>query len=193
MRLLLLFLSFIVLSFVASSTTGTFPENEVIVWNKDRPLTWNDFKGKPAKRFAVASTNYDIKKIIEQVSKDSSTVDIKAIFLCNKSWKKESWIDETVLIHEQKHFDIVELYARKLRKLVHSQSYTSFSDLKEKSDSLYAVIDKAMDVYQDEYDEKTEGSMNGEQQRIWNTKIMDQIKELDAYAATTMKIGFQKK
>ncbi|MFY9310313.1 MAG: hypothetical protein WAQ28_14800 [Bacteroidia bacterium] len=191
MRLLLVMLSLTAFAFIIPTNTGT--ENEVIVWQKDRPLTWDDFKGKPAKRFAVASTNYDINKIIEQVGKDSSTVEIKAIFFCNKSWKKQDWIDETVLAHEQKHFDIVELYARKLRKMVASKTYTSFNDLKTKSDSLYAVIDKAMDVYQDEYDEKTEGSMNGEQQRLWNKKIIDQIKELDNYSSSIMKVGFQKK
>lgn len=193
MRLLLLFLSFIAPSFVVPLATETSTENEIIVWSKARPLTWDDFKGKPAKRFAVASTNYDIKKTIESLGTDSSLVEIKAVFFCNKSWKKKAWIDETVLKHEQKHFDIVELYARQLRKLIDSQSYRSVSDLKTKSDSLYAVIDKAMDVYQDEYDEETEGSMNGDQQRLWNVKIDDQITALDNYSSTKLNIGFKKK
>lgn len=193
MRLLPFFLSFIVFSFVASTPMETFPENEIIVWSKDRPLTWDDFKGKPAKRFAVASTNYNITKTVETLGMDSSLVEIKAVFFCNKSWKKKAWIDETVLKHEQKHFDIAELYARRLRKLVHTQTYRSVSDLKTKSDSLYALIDKEMDVYQDEYDEKTEGSMNAEQQRVWNAKITDQITELDNYSFTKQNIGFKKK
>ncbi len=124
MRILFILLALSSLSFI-------LPDNDVILWKKDRPLTWDDFKGKPAKRFAVASTNYDILKKVLSINKDSSRVEVKAVFFCNKSWKKERWIDQTVLNHEQKHFDIVELYARKLRKLLHTNTYSSEKNLIE--------------------------------------------------------------
>ncbi len=50
-----------------------------------------------------------------------------------------------------------------------------------------------MDVYQDKYDDETEGSTNGEQQRLWSAKINKQIEELDEYSETTLKFGFKKK
>ncbi len=118
MRILLVLFALFTLSFI-------LPDNDVILWKKDRPLTWDDFKGKPPKRFAVASTNYDILQKVLSINKDSSCVEVKAVFFSNKSWKREKWIDKTVLIHEQKHFDIVELYARKLRKLIRSNTYKS--------------------------------------------------------------------
>jgi hypothetical protein len=175
-----------------TGTNGYHNEDEIIVWQENRPLTWGDFKGKPAKRFSAASTNYDIIKTVQAVNSDSAKATIQAIFFCKKSWKKESWIDSTILVHEQKHFDIVELYARKLRKLLLENKYTSEADLKAKSDSLYAIIDKEMDVYQDKYDDETDGSMNGEQQRVWCKKIINEVRALDKYAGTSLIIAFAK-
>src|SRR5688572_6240991 len=84
----------------------------VLHWKKDLLLTWDDFQGKPAKRFAAASTAYDILKSVSPEQNKTVTVKIEAVFFKNTSWKKKNWINEQVLAHEQKHFDIVELYAR---------------------------------------------------------------------------------
>ncbi|MDP1800128.1 MAG: hypothetical protein Q8L81_02160 [Bacteroidota bacterium] len=176
---------FVTLLFFVSFKQRT--EKEKILWSEDRPLTWNDFKGKPEKRFAAASTSYDILK---EVNKNS--VEIKAVFFTQSSWKKTSWINDQVLAHEQKHFDIVELYARKLRKQIKETKFTSYEDLKSKMEPLYDVNDKAMDKYQDLYDEETDGSMNGDKQREWQTKITKEIKALDAYKETTLQISFTK-
>ena len=193
MRVLFILTILFSFSFIDPQKKNSDSEKDIIVWNKDRLLTWDDFKGKPAKRFAVASTNYDIIKTIDPINGDTTKVITRAVFYCNKSWKKKSWIDETVLAHEQRHFDIVELYARKLRKLIRHHNYSSVSELKSKSDSLYAIIDKEMDVYQDKYDTETEGSMNGDQQRIWNEKIENQITELNKYADTLYLVLLNKK
>jgi hypothetical protein len=162
-------------------------EKEMVLWQENRPLTWDDFKGKPERRFAAASTSYDILK---EVTKNS--VEIKAVFFTQTSWKKTSWINDQVLAHEQKHFDIVELYARKLRKQIKETKFISSEDLKSKVETLYAANDKAMDKYHDLYDEETDGSMNGDKQREWQAKIMKEIKALDAYKETVLQINFSK-
>ncbi|MBK7669141.1 MAG: DUF922 domain-containing protein [Sphingobacteriaceae bacterium] len=173
--LLLLFSSFL-----------TKDEDDILVWEESRILTWDDFRGKPAKRMSAASTHYDIFKTITERGK----ITIEAVFFCNKSWKKVSWINQQVLEHEQKHFDIVELYARKLRKLISETKYSSYANLKTVSDSLYAVIDKEMDVYQDKYDDETDASMNGDKQREWNKKIPIEIKALSLYKNSTFTVSF---
>lgn len=162
-------------------------EKEMILWQEDRRLTWDDFKGKPQKRFAAASTSYDILK---EVNKNS--VEIKAVFFTQSSWKKNSWINDQVLAHEQKHFDIVELYARKLRKKIKETKFTSYYDLKTKVEALYDMNDKEMDKYHDLYDKETDGSMNGDKQREWQKKIIQEIKALDAYKETVLQITFTK-
>jgi len=164
----------------------TDKDNSYLLWQDNRPLTWDDFKGKPEKRFAAASTCYDILKSISKTS-TGNTITIKAVFFYYKSWKK--WPLEEVLWHEQKHFDIVELFARKLRKQISEIKYTSQQDLENKVDALYKVIDKEMDEYQDLYDEESEGSMNGEKQREWNKKVIDEIKALENYKSIMVTLN----
>jgi len=158
-----------------------------LLWQNNRLLTWDDFKGKPEKRFAAASTSYDILKEITK-NTNGTTVNIRAVFFYYSSWKKKEWVNESVLAHEQKHFDIVELYARKLRKIIKETIYTSATDLENKIDALYDINDKAMDVYQDLYDDESDGSMNGDKQREWNKKIAEELKALDNYKAIEINL-----
>lgn len=184
--IILIFIGFFFLFLVSFQT-----DKNTLLWQEDRLLTWDDFKGKPEKRFAAASTHYDIlKKIIKENDK-SATVKIEAVFFRNSSWKKKSWINEQVLAHEQKHFDIVELYSRKLRKAIEEKAYKSFNELEDSAEELYTKYDQEMDVYQDKYDDETDGSMNGDQQRAWEKKIMQEVKALDKYKETVLKISFE--
>jgi hypothetical protein len=180
------FLFLIIISFLLLSCIESGPDT--IVWDGNKPLTWDDFQGKPAHRFAASSTNYDIVKSVNKKDKSTVTVEIKAVFYTKKSWKKGSWVNEQVLAHEQKHFDIVELYARKLRKQITSFGYQSYQDVADKIDSLYTENDKAMDVYQDKYDDETDGSMNGDMQRQWSSNIINEIKLLDEYKNVSFEL-----
>lgn len=166
-------------------------KKDVLVWDENRLLTWDDFRGKTQRRFAAASTHYDMYKTTEEKGKVIE-VKVEAVFLCIKSWKNKNWINQSVLDHEQKHFDIDELYARKLRKLIKEGKYSSYENVKLVSDSLYEMIDKEMDIYQDKYDDETDGSMNGEKQREWQKKIMDEIHALSPYKNTTFSVSLSK-
>jgi len=169
----------------------TRQESDTLVWNEKRPLHWNDFRGEPEKRFAVASTTYDIKKSAAQINSHSAFVKIEAIFYCKRSWKKERWISNEVLMHEQKHFDIVEIYARKFRRMILAKHYGSFKELQMAIDDFYPEIDKALDKYQDEYDDKTDSSMNGAKQREWEEKLMKELHSLDEYSAPAFTVVFK--
>jgi len=108
---------------------------------------------------------------------------IEAYFYCKDSWKKEDWINDEVLAHEQKHFDIVELYARRFRKQISGMVFLGLKDAEKKVEAVYQIVNKEMDVYQDKYDDETDGSMNGEGQRKWNRKIESEIKLLEDFSA----------
>jgi hypothetical protein len=185
MRLLIFIVALFFFCFMPGDNT------DKLVWNEDRQLTWDDFRGKPAKRFSAASTHYDIHKLMEEKG-NAAEMNVEAVFFRNKSWKKTNWVNDEVLIHEQKHFDIVELFARKLRKLIQNGKYTSYEHLKTVSDSLYDVNDKEMDKYQDKYDDETDASMNGDKQREWNQKISNELKEYSAWKKSSFTIRYSK-
>jgi hypothetical protein len=173
---------------LACSLLSFQSDRNMLLWQEGKPLTWDDFMGKPEKRFAAASTHYDIiKKIVRDDKK--VTVMIEAVFLRNSSWKKLSWINDEVLAHEQKHFDVVELYSRKLRKLIAEAGYRDYSDLQAKVDGFYGRIDKEMDKYQDQYDEETDGSMNGDKQREWNKKIVMELESMKTFSNQSVHIN----
>lgn len=164
-------------------------EKNILEWNESRPLTWKDFKGKPEQRFAAASTHYDILKAIS-LSKSSCTITVRAVFFTDKSWKKDSWINDEVLIHEQKHFDIVEIFARKMRKALTQKKIESAAEAKTELQNTYEKYDKELDKYQDLYDEESDGSMNGDGQRKWNRKIKEELNQLKDYSSSILVLNF---
>ncbi|MCW3078027.1 MAG: hypothetical protein JWO32_2636 [Bacteroidetes bacterium] len=166
-------------------------DKNILLWKENRPLTWDDFNGKPERRFAAASTHYDILKSLSSKDKSTATVKIEAVFFRHKSWKNKDWLSDEILAHEQKHFDIVELYARKLRKALKENKFRSYSELENKLQALYDQFDDEMDLYQDKYDEETDGSMKGTQQRAWQKKITEELKTLDEYKETAFEVKFQ--
>lgn len=172
---------FMILFLVSGSFFSMKTEEEVITWSKDKKLTWADYRGKPQKRFAAASTVYSLGRKVLKEDKGALVARISAYFYCNDSWKKDDWISDEVLSHEQKHFDIVELFARKIRKQVSGMTVKNFDDATAKVDSVYQVFNKEMDAYQDKYDDETNGSMNGHQQRKWEKKIEKELESLDKY------------
>ncbi|MBK9285283.1 MAG: DUF922 domain-containing protein [Sphingobacteriaceae bacterium] len=166
---------------------ATAQKKDTILWVESERLTWNDFQGEPEARFAVASTAYDILLNIQQINQ-YTMVRVEAVFFKKKSWKKKKWISTEVLNHEQLHFDIVELYARKLRKKIAGLKIKKFEQLKNTIQQLYEENDEEMDRFQDLYDEETDGSMNGEKQREWELKIAKELKLYQQYAKVLQRV-----
>jgi hypothetical protein len=163
-------------------------DEEIIVWQKNHRLTWDDYKGKQQHRFAAASTVYSMYRHIYKDSSQHLYASVKALFYPQDSWRNKHWVDDALLAHEQRHFDIVELYARKLRKQLSTLRVINEEDAQQKLDSLHTIIDTEMDAYQDKYDEETNYSMAHDEQQSWIHKIDQAITDLDAYQSTEVKL-----
>ena len=154
-------------------------ENE-IEWHKNRKLTWEDFKGMPpsiTETNASANTNCGFDVSAESNSrKELIAVRIKNIFYCDKSWVR---IDKrnklNLLVHEQAHFDLCEVYARKLRKRVEDSNYKLDID-----NAIFEVFDD-FKQRQKLYDQETNHSRNKEKQAEWLKTIADELQELNAF------------
>ncbi len=87
-------------------------DKEFIPWTEERMLTWEDFQSRPQRGTeAVASTSTSLG-LTYQLSSGNLTYDITCAFSKWKSWG--SLKTDYILAHEQGHFDITEIYARKL-------------------------------------------------------------------------------
>lgn len=150
---------------------------ERIAWQDDRPLKWSDFKGTPDYLMDfVATTNSGMSHsyIIDGnglLIKSSSTV--YAHFYPTFSWYKQADTTATILRHEQNHFDITELYARKLRKRIQEYHFTSNS--KNEVKALYELTEQERRKAQHLYDLESDHSRNKEQDVYWIEKIQDSL------------------
>lgn len=152
-------------------------------WNENRQLTWNDFQGEPNRGDDfVASTNSGISfSFSYQTRNGKMTMDYEV--LCNfypeLSWYKPDLVTPYILKHEQTHFDISELFARKLRK---AMAETTFSNNpKEEVNALYEVIEKARQAMQNKYDEESEHSKNKTAELQWREFVAQELQAYDRW------------
>nr|WP_299341944.1 DUF922 domain-containing protein [Allomuricauda sp.] len=146
---------------------------ESIPWSPDLKLTWADFKGKiPPAAVPAATTasgisyRYSANLIHHEVDLD---FEVTAFFYPNESWYKPEVCDDLILSHEQLHFDIAELFARKMRRELER---TSFSDnVKAEIRRIYKDILQELQDYQERYDWETNFSRNREKQLEWNERV----------------------
>ncbi|MDO6810190.1 DUF922 domain-containing protein [Zobellia galactanivorans] len=154
-------------------------EGEVIVWDADRKLQWSDFKGSYFKtEWAAATTASGISYSFTSFTKEGRLyLDfvVQSEFYPKKSWYRPELCDSIILGHEQLHFDISELYARKMRKRLAQTQFTM--NAKAEVRAIYKAILKELGNFQNKYDRETNFSRNLEKQVLWNRRIKAALKE----------------
>ncbi|MEQ5790516.1 DUF922 domain-containing protein [Muricauda sp. NFXS6] len=151
---------------------------EGVPWNENIRLTWAKFKGKvPPTEESAASTasgisySYSANLLHHEVKLD---FEVNAYFYPNESWYRPKLCNENTLAHEQLHFDITEVFARKMRDKLRRTSFSD--DVKAEVRKIYADILKELQTYQERYDWETNFSRNREKQLEWNQKIAEALK-----------------
>lgn len=154
-------------------------DNSFIDWNPKRKLSWSDFKAPPDKAISAAAlTSTDIK-FDAGFENNSFKFHIHCMFVKNKSWGRVK--NDYILQHEQGHFDIAEIYARKLNKILKSYKPQGNNPGKDVS-KIYENIMQGYNEEQDLYDKETEFSKNHSKQEEWLRKIDGGLTELQDYA-----------
>ena len=165
-------------------TTTVYSQDEKMKWDEDRLLTWKDFRGTPNKSMDyVATTNSGISLgFASQTRNDVTTytIEIGSYFYPNQSWYRPGNVSAYILKHEQTHFDISEVFARKLRKKLAllDQSDPAYKD---KVGAIYNRNEEERSLFQSTFDVETEHSNYPDQERDWEQKVADLLKALDAY------------
>ena len=86
------------------------------------------------------------------------------------------------MLHEQLHFDITELYARKFRRRISNNTFTK--DIASELNKLYGTIDKELEQTQNKYDSETEHSINTTMQEKWSNYVKAELKKLAKYKSS---------
>ncbi|QCX02272.1 DUF922 domain-containing protein [Aggregatimonas sangjinii] len=149
-----------------------------IPWSQEVRLTWADFKGKPTSDDAAATTASGISYRFS-TNTWGNQVEIEFVvtthFYPEKSWYRPELCDAQILRHEQLHFDISEVFARKMRTRLAATKFTK--DVKAEVAKIYDEINMALYAFQNRYDNETNFSRHREKQSEWNRKIADILKD----------------
>jgi hypothetical protein len=95
----------------------------------------------------------------------------------NRSWVYPEHIgDPTILAHAQLHFDIAELYARKLEKEINSKKINGNNV--HKMEKIFAQFYAQMKQDQQLCDSETQGGANPQKQQEWEQSIRLQLANL---------------
>lgn len=152
-----------------------------VKWSENRKLEWKDFQGKPRKASPnEALTDSGMSIELECDDKNSRAV-VTCYFNPNSSWTKSKTSDY-LLQHEQLHFDITELYVRKLRKKL-AELGNNCEALSKHIEAYYQRNYKEFVAYQDRYDRETKHSLDKEKQAYWNEKVTRELDELKQFAS----------
>lgn len=167
---------FVVFVFSAPSNTST-----EIEWCHQRYISWDDFWGKPDKysRYSAISATY-LQEKHRCDYRNRFTYSVRTVFVKTQSWSTDKK-SENLLHHEQLHFDLTELYARKLRKTFSElQNPCSLpkSQVKSIIDNLYNEMEKAHSLY----DQETLHGLKSGKQAFWTKLITESLAEMEDYA-----------
>jgi hypothetical protein len=183
---------YLLLLLILVTAQSTFSQkkhkNDSICWNESVKLKWSDFKGKPRnvkatyadmKASAFTYTNITASGIIKD--------DLPEFKILCRFVKSQSWVADSTQVgiqqHEQLHFDIAELYARKIRK--------GIGDLKKKKEKDINVYSKLIDKHLNElqeknqdFDSKTAHGTIREKEKAWEKDIAKEMDGLKEYKST---------
>jgi hypothetical protein len=155
-------------------------DHEFIPWTHNRILTWDDFQSAPNRGSdAVASTSTSLG-LAYQVKDRALTFEITCKFSKTKSWG--SLKTDYILAHEQGHFNITEIYARKLYQelsLYKLNPRTYQQDLNR----IYQKIVKEKENMQNLYDGQSDHSRNKKVQANWAEIINTLLEETQVYSS----------
>lgn len=149
-----------------------------IPWNANQKLTWADFQGKPELRSGyVATTNSGISFSYSTRNGEVLTnFEVHSYFYPETSWYIPSQVDQNILNHEQTHFDISELHARMLRKMISEANFTK--KIKKEIDVIYKKVEISRREMQHNFDAETDHSKNKDKEKQWELYV---LKELEKY------------
>ena len=167
---------------LAESEAVEEPKPEkVISWSPYQKLNWSDFQGNPHPEYPhIAALTYSSIVYKYHCENGYLNIEVQANFRINDSWVRPQAMTDYYLEHEQLHFDITELYARKFREAVENRVFTC-----EQVDDFEVIAERVLDdwrLMEQKYDLETHFSHDLEMQRDWYVYIHSQMIDYKAYA-----------
>lgn len=165
-------------SFLSNAQTAGRNE-DMLAWNASKKLTWSDYKASPNPNSDAAASTTTYLTISYNISSTDFNYKIESRFSRSRSWGLHK--TPYILSHEQGHFDIAEIFARKLHKKMIDYRFDKKDYEKDLKKIYQDILDEKKEM-QDDYDRETNHSINKEKQEGWLKKIAKLLEEYADYA-----------
>lgn len=146
-------------------------------WREHAKLSWDDFKG-------VVNTTHDESAAATCCSIGFKTnlpanggkpeIEVYNTFYADKSWVKSDARIQSILDHEQGHFDLCEIYTRKLKNRLDHFDLRALG-VKELLMREYAELSKEYEIRQQAYELETIHGTNLAEQKRWQDMIAREL------------------
>ena len=160
--------------------------DQAIAWSSTWRLVWSNFQGRPPDSGNEgARTAYGLY-YAWSCKGDAFGFRVVAAFHPTRSWVKPAVVknpgeNARVLRHEQTHFDITEVYARRLRQQLSTvRAPCTKSDAELKSIARRFVEEERQT--QRRYDQESNHGLITNRQADWNFEVARMLKEVERYA-----------
>lgn len=147
-------------------------DDEFVEWSPAKRLTWDDYLAKPSSSSDAAAITSTALGLEYHVRNNALTYKITCKFSKTRSWGK--YKTDYILEHEQGHFDITEIFARKLENALREYDFNP-KKFKSDLDQIYREIMEKKEELQNQYDVETDYSRNKEKQAEWLKKIQREL------------------
>ena len=170
---------FLFLLIIPSILFAQSKDEELLDWSASRKLTWNDYKASPDPNSDAAASTTTYLAIEYNISSSNFGYKIQSRFSKTRSWglHKTAYI----LTHEQGHFDIAEIFARKLNKEMSEYKFNKRT-YQQDLNKIYNKILDEKEKMQNDYDKETNHSIKKEEQAEWLKKIAKMLEEYKDFA-----------
>ncbi len=143
-------------------------------WNEHSKLSWEDFRGdvlaETERSAAATHCGIGFKTKTEGAAKKPKVV-VYNTFYTSKSWVRPDAKVPAILEHEQGHFDLCEIYTRKLRIRMDQFDF-SVSDIRTALMNIYDEISHEYESRQQAYEQETVHGTNIAAQKHWREMIV---------------------
>lgn len=152
-------------------------DNEIL-WIPNKKLTWGDFFGEiPVnKGTTVAEVQCKIVIINAFWNNNLPKYELGCFFIKSESWTSVN--DSAALKHEQLHFDIYEIYTRKIRKEFEKLNLEAETNTEIYNNAYRSLVISAMEE-NNKYD--NEVYFNEIKQQEWVDNVAKELEELKEY------------
>jgi hypothetical protein len=159
--------------------------HDAIPWSATRRLSWNDFQGiAPTRGDASALTSYSL---FHGAACTGKTFEFRVVaaFLPRQSWVQPSVLGSAIensrtLRHEQTHFDLSEVHARRMRRYF-SELFEPCVKTAEELDALAQKYVREESAAQRRYDEETNHGRVPKKQTEWDAEVGRLLASLGKY------------